>query len=308
MVEREFPYLDTTTAGGESRRGFLKIMGASVALAGLTGCRWPDEKIVEYARRTPGRVPGTPAQFATVRTLNGVGTGLLITSYDGRPIKVEGNPLHPDSLGATDAMMQAAILEIYDPDRSHAPRHGKAELANPAPRATALAASDAALRELAVQIKNSGGKGVSVLSEPSGSPTLDSVRARLQQVAKELSWFEYSPVPLENETAGTALAFGKALVPQLSFRDAHVIASFECDFQLSHPAALRYTREYARGRTAAGGNMSRLYVVETNLSVTGSNADHRYAERFADVPVRLAQLAAALVHAGLTLPEPAGAE
>src|SRR5262245_26545086 len=108
LVEREFPYLDNEPQGGASRRGFLKIMGASVALAGLTGCRWPDEKIVEYARRPPGRVPGTPVQFATIRTLNGVGTGLLVTSYDGRPTKVEGNPLHSGSLGASDSQMQAA--------------------------------------------------------------------------------------------------------------------------------------------------------------------------------------------------------
>src|SRR5262245_16176199 len=108
LVEREFPYLDDQAAGGASRRGFLKLMGASVALAGLTGCRWPQEKIVEYARRPPGRVPGSPVQFATVRTLNGVGTGLLVTSYDGRPTKVEGNPLHPASLGASDSQMQAA--------------------------------------------------------------------------------------------------------------------------------------------------------------------------------------------------------
>lgn len=306
LVDREFPYLEASAGNGASRRGFLKLMGASVALAGLTGCRWPKETIVEYARRPPGRIPGTPVTFATVRTINGVSTGLLVKSYDGRPIKVEGNPLHPASLGATDAQMQAAILEIYDPDRSPLPRHGKpGAAANPPTPGDAWAACEKALHDLAASLKSSGGKGVCVLSEPSGSPTFDAVRGRLQSIAKDLAWFEYSPVPLENEAAGTALAFGSAQVPQLHFADAASIVAFDCDFLLTHPASLRYMRDFAKGRMGAGGKMSRLHVVETNLSLTGSNADHRYAERLADVPARLAQLAAELVRAGLALPDPA---
>jgi MoCo/4Fe-4S cofactor protein with predicted Tat translocation signal len=307
LVDREFPYLEGSSGNGSSRRGFLKLMGASVALAGLTGCRWPKEKIVEYARRPPGRVPGTPVNFATVRTINGVATGLLVTSYDGRPIKIEGNPLHPMSLGATDSQMQAAILEIYDPDRSLLPRHGKPASANPPTSVEAWTACETALHDLAASIKSTGGKGVCILSEPSGSPTFDAVRARLQSIAKDLAWFEYSPVPLDSEAAGTTLAFGSAHVPQMNFSEAASIVSFDCDFLLTHPASLRYMRDFAKSRTAASGKMSRLHVVETNLSLTGSNADHRYAERFADVPIRLAQLAAELVHAGLTLPEPANA-
>ncbi len=106
---------------GTSRRRFLQVMAASVGLAGLTGCRWPKEKIFPYANRPDNRTPGTPVQFATSMDLDGVARGLLATSYDGRPIKIDGNNLHPDSLGATDPSAEASVLELYDPDRSRFP-------------------------------------------------------------------------------------------------------------------------------------------------------------------------------------------
>ncbi|MBI5864727.1 MAG: TAT-variant-translocated molybdopterin oxidoreductase [Planctomycetes bacterium] len=308
-IEHEFPYLADELRSPSSRRTFLKLMGASLALGGLTGCRWPKESIVEYSRRPAGRTPGVPVSYASTYTCNGVSTGVLVTSYDGRPIKIEGNPLHPLSLGASDSQMQAAILELYDPDRSVAPRIGKPEpSAAPVDVAKLWSEVGKRLADAAGAIKSSKGAGLAILSPPVGSPTLEALRAKLMAAAPSASWVEYSPVPLENEPIGTALALGSPCRAQLDFSKAEVVASFDCDFQLSHPAALRYTRDYARHRTAEGGKMSRLYVVECNLSLTGSNADHRYAERFSSVGQRLAQLAAALAKEGVEFPAGAKAK
>ncbi|MEW6253344.1 MAG: TAT-variant-translocated molybdopterin oxidoreductase, partial [Planctomycetota bacterium] len=123
MLEREFPSVAAqwreNGGDGPSRRHFLKLMGASLALGGMTGCRWPKEHIMPASRQPVNRVPGVPVQYATTFELGGVGTGVLVTSYDGRPIKIEGNPKHPFSRGKTNAWMQASVLELYDPDRSH---------------------------------------------------------------------------------------------------------------------------------------------------------------------------------------------
>ena len=117
-VRREFPDDDWDHLPPATRRQFLKVMGASLAMAGLTACRWPKEEIVPFAHRPEGRTPGVPQRFATSMEIGGAALGLLVTSFDGRPIKAEGNPLHPDSLGALSAVAQADLLQLYDPDRS----------------------------------------------------------------------------------------------------------------------------------------------------------------------------------------------
>jgi molybdopterin-containing oxidoreductase family iron-sulfur binding subunit len=118
LVEKEFPGLAEELLSPQTRRAFLKVMGASLGVAGLAACRWPKETILPFARGPEGRIPGAPQQFATAMDLGGAAIGLLVTSFDGRPVKVEGNPLHPISRGAATAFAQASILELYDPDRS----------------------------------------------------------------------------------------------------------------------------------------------------------------------------------------------
>ena len=113
-----FPELATMFDSTSSRRRFLQVMAASLAMAGVTGCRWPEEKILPYAKTPANRTPGTPVNYATTMDLAGAGFGLLVTSYDGRPIKIEGNPSHPASRGKSNAWHQASLLELYDPDRS----------------------------------------------------------------------------------------------------------------------------------------------------------------------------------------------
>src|SRR5215468_902171 len=148
-----------------ARRTFLKLMGASIALAGVTACtRQPPEKIVPYVRQPEELIPGRPLFFATAMPLAGVATGLLVESHEGRPTKIEGNPLHPGSLGASDVFTQAAILGLYDPDRSQT----LTNVGEIKPWSTFLATIRAALRAQ----EPLKGAGVRILSESVSSPTL----------------------------------------------------------------------------------------------------------------------------------------
>lgn len=287
FVEKEFPAHAEEMLSGASRRSFLKIMGASIALGGMTACRWPQEEILPFAYRDPGRVPGGPEQYATAMELSGVARGLLVTSYDGRPIKIEGNPRHPESLGAADALSQASILELYDPDRSKMPRSREdGEVLNRTwDDFDAFAAGHfGALK----------GSGFHVLSEASSSPTLQDLRTRLSVAFPQMIWLEYEPLSRDNERAGASQFFGKPLRPHLHLDQAAVTVSLDADILMTHPAAVKYARDFAGKRRADDGTMNRLYVVESAMSVTGSMADRRYALASADVPLIAAQVAAEL--------------
>lgn len=292
-LENEFPGLDEAL-GAPSRRQFLKVMGASLAFAGLTGCRWPRETIVPYANRPEGVVPGIPLHYATALDIGGVATGLLAKSFDGRPIKIEGNELHPNSLGATNAMAQASVLQVYDPDRSRLPVEGEGQ-------SRSWEQFDAFARAH-FEPQRGGGSGICVLAEASSSPTRAAARARFEQAFPQASWFEYEPVSRDNERLGTAAAFGRPMRPILELGAADVIVAFDADLLLEHPASVRYTRDYARGRTASDGTMNRLYAVESTLSLTGSNADHRYAVRSSEIPAGIRTLARLLAARGVSLP------
>ncbi|UCF68144.1 MAG: TAT-variant-translocated molybdopterin oxidoreductase, partial [Acidobacteriota bacterium] len=273
LIEREFPSLLPDVVDPASRRTFLKLMGASLALAGMTGCRWPEQKILPYSRRPEGRVPGVPSQYATAMEVAGVATGLLVTSYDGRPIKIEGNPDHPASLGASSAMAQASLLELYDPDRSRYPsRRQDGRLLNQSWEEFSRFADShfSALRE-------ARGRGLAVLSESSSSPSVAAMRRRFLAAYPEARWYTYEPVSRANEYEGTSLAFGKPKRPQLSFEQADVIVCLDADPLMTDPAAIRYAREFSSRRRAEDMTMSRLYAVESHYSVTGAQADHRYA-------------------------------
>jgi len=302
-LEREFPNLAPHLTPA-TRRTFLKLMGASLALAGATACRWPAELIVPYARRPPGRTPGVSVSYATAFELGGVGTGVLATSFDGRPIKIEGNELHPFSRGATDALAQASVLELYDPDRST--------------RVVQRVATDGRMIEMnrsweefaawAGQhfgtLKSRAGAGLRVLSGATSSPTFADVRARFLKVFPQAKWFEYEPLSRDNERIGTAMAFGKPHRPQLRFDQAERVVCFDCDFLLTHPASVRYMRDFAsrRARVDHDQTLNRLYVIESTYSLTGANADERYAVRSSDIPALLCHLAAELGRQGVTIP------
>ncbi len=297
-LHHEFPALRDPRNGEPSRRDVIKIMGASLALAGLTGCRWPRETIVPFAKRPTGRTEGVPVYYASSYELGGVGRGVLVSSYDGRPIKIEGNELHAASLGASDALAQAAILEIYDPDRSTQPR----ERVGNRHEGRSRAQFDAAFGKLAADLRARQGAGLFILSPASGSPTFAAIKAQFAQAMPQAKWFEYEPLSRDNERTGTGLALGAPHRPLWSLRDCDVVAAFDSDFLLTHPDAVRCTREFASRRTGEADSMLRLYCVESTLSLTGSNADYRFAVRSADVFKTLCDVAAALLDKGLELP------
>jgi molybdopterin-containing oxidoreductase family iron-sulfur binding subunit len=271
-----------------SRREFLKLMGASAALAGLTACRWPKETIVPAARQPVERMPGVAVQYATAFELAGVATGLLVTSYDGRPIKIEGNEKHPFSRGKTNHWMQASILDLYDPDRSRWPVERRAQPG----QVRTWDEFRAFARNHCASLRVNGGQGFCILSEASSSPTLADLRARLLTAFPQATWYEYEPVSRDNEREGTRLAFGKPYRPHLHLDQADVIVGFDSDFLMLHLAAVKYAGDFASRRRADDGTMSRLYVLESNLSVTGSMADQRYAMQSSQIRRTLEQVAA----------------
>ncbi len=273
FVESEFPGLAGEMAAPASRRSFLKIMGASLAMAGMASCRWPREAILPFANRPEGRIPGVPSSFATAMDLGGGALGLVVKSYDGRPVKVEGNPDHPETLGAASVFAQAAVLELYDPARSRSPVQRSAGQA----LKPGWDAFSAFVAEHFSELKASGGEGLAVLAGTSSSLSVAFGRRRLLEVFPAARWYEYEPLSRDAERAGSELAFGSPHRSHLHPGRAAVIVTLDADILSGHPAALRVARELAAGRRGADGVMNRLYAAEGLLSLTGAVADHRLA-------------------------------
>ena len=264
-------------ASGSDRRHFLKIMGASMALAGLgvSGCRrWPKEHIVPYAHRPEGTMPGVPEYYASCFDFGGIAQGVLVTSNDGRPTKIEGNPEHPDSRGASDAFTQAAVLDLYDPDRSRSITYKGEE------------SSLAAFKDWLTVYMPEQGEGIAVISEPSSSPTFHRMQRAFMKKYPHAVWAEYDPVANTNEREGLRHAFGGDWMPVYDFSKADVIVSLDADFLGAGPMQVANTRGWAAGRNAKHGTMNRVWIVESMLSVTGANADERQAMR----PALIAQV------------------
>lgn len=289
MLTREFPEAAANFPEGVSRRRWLQLMGASLALGGLTGC-WEKEIISPFVQRPTGRLPGVPQRFATSWELGGVSRPLVVTCYDGRPVKVEGNPEHPASLGAADTLSQALVLQMYDPDRAV----GVLRKSGAALEKSSWDAFAEAIRPIANSQREKKGAGLRILAESSSSVTLADVKARFEQVFPDAKWVEYDSVSRDNDREGAKLAFGRVVRTQVDLTDANVILSLDSDFLGRHPQALRLTRQFASRRTpdAEGATMNRLYVVETMYSGTGAAADHRLAARTADMLSILARIEA----------------
>ena len=289
--------------GGTSRRTFLKVMGASTALAGLAGCRRPVETILPYARKPEEVIPGIPNYYATAMPLGGVGHALLVQSHEGRPTKVEGNPEHPVSQGATDIFAQASVLQLYDPDRSrHVWTRGEAGVGR-ADWGGFVAASN---RLLAAR----GGATVAVLAAPTSSPTVIELRQRFLATYPGARWITLGPHLEDPQALGTQAALGRPARPLYTFSNADVIVSFDADFLGSEdPSSVWNNREYAAGRRAdvrtdAAGRptMSRHYAVESTMTMTGGMADHRRALKAGAIPFLAGAVAEGLgVGTGVTV-------
>jgi MoCo/4Fe-4S cofactor protein with predicted Tat translocation signal len=272
FFEQEFPQQAVALEKGVHRRDFVKLMGASVALAGLTACNRPAEKIVPYVTQPENLIPGQPLFFASAMPLGGIGTGVLVESHMGRPTKIEGNPDHPSSLGATDAFMQASILGLYDPDRSQVVRHlGE------------ISTWSEFIGALQGPLKNPG--ALRLLTQTVTSPTLGEQIQQLLAQYPGLKWHQWEPVNRDNVREGLKMAFGGDVNAVYHFDKANVIVSLDCDFADSGPGHLRYARDFAsRRRVRAGAtSMNRLYAIESCPSGTGGIADHRFPVRPSEV-------------------------
>ncbi len=306
-VEREFSEpLEQLPPNSPARRRFMEVMGASFAMAGLAGCRYPEDKIVPLTRRPDGSIPGTTQRYATAMELNGVGVGLHATSYDGRPIKVDGNPLHPESLGAASTYHQASVLGVYDPDRSDSVtslRGGKRV-------GGTFADFDKAAKEQVKKLRASRGEGLRVLSERSSSPTLEALKARWLQAFPLSKWVVYEPLGNNGRAAGTALAFGAPHRVHYAFDAAKVVLSLDADpiSTPAFPAALANARALATTRVPDASNMSRIYAVESAYTLTGAIADHRLAVRAEQIKAVVALLDAEISAKANALPEQGAAQ
>jgi MoCo/4Fe-4S cofactor protein with predicted Tat translocation signal len=295
MMHREFPKGASEWLDAVSRRGFLKLMGSSLALAGMTACtRQPLEPIVPYVRQPEELVPGRPMFYATAFTLGGYATPLLVTSREFRPIKIEGNDRHPASLGGTDVYAQASLLDMYDPDRSQNVLY----LGDISTWSTMVGALQGPLSAQ----KTLGGAGIRVLSRNFSSPTLADQMQQFQKAYPQAKWHFYEPVNRDNVYAGAQMAFGQPVETAYDLSKADVIVSLDADFLYGgFPGMTRYARDFANRRDPDSGKMTRLYVIESTPSSTGAKADHRIGVKAAEVEA----FARALSSSGATADFPA---
>jgi len=293
FVRREFPHAAEEWNNPVERRTFLKIMGASLALAGLSGCViQPPEKIVPYIKQPEEEVPGKGLFFATAFSLSGVATPVLVRSNEGRPTKVEGNPDHPSNPGstATDIFSQASILTLYDPDRSQTPMYrGETR-----PWTQFVAEIRGLIEKEDDGIKAKRGAGLRILTETITSPSLAAQLKQILTDFPEAKWHQYEPINRDNARAGAVMAFGQDVNTTFDFSKADRILSLGADFLASSPKTLRYARDYAVKRREiestgitvnAEPKMSRLYVVESTPTITGANADHRFSVKPSEIEI-----------------------
>ena len=274
-IDRDFGSATEHHTDGFSRRRWLQLMGASLALGGTTGCRYEEEKIAPFAFRPQHRIPGVPVKYASLTELGGISQPILGTSFDGRPIKLDGNPQHPDSMGASSSFTQARMLEFYDPDRLRAPLGGDGLV-------------ETSFDRLVNACKFSDASTVAVVAQPTSSPSM--MRLKDEFTAKGGQWFAYSPISDDNTREGSRGAFGRPLRAHYKLDEAKIIVSLDADILSIAGSGIVNSVKFAKGRDVDGKKMSRLYVVESQFSTTGAAADHRIAVRSSDIEGFAAQL------------------
>ncbi|HEU0179852.1 MAG TPA: TAT-variant-translocated molybdopterin oxidoreductase [Blastocatellia bacterium] len=277
-VKNEFPSGASEWNDAIGRRRFLRLMGASLALAGLTACtRQPTETIVPYVHPAEGITLGEPLYFATAMPMCGATEGLLVESHEGRPTKIEGNPNHPASLGATSLFAQASVLTLYNPDRARTITN-IGEI-----RSWGAFANE--IQQAMTGKSASQGAGLRILTGAVSSPTLVNQIKSLLAAFPAAKWHQYEPVNRDNAVAGARMAFGEPVNTVYRFENADVILAFDADFLTCGPANARYAREFAKRRRLLNGDrqMNRLYVVESSMTNTGAVADHRIPLRPSEI-------------------------
>jgi len=278
-IHNEFAPGASEWSEGLSRREFLRLAGATLALAGFNSCtRQPTERIVPYVKQPEIVIPGKPLRFATATQYGGFGQGLLVTGYEGRPTKIEGNPTHPASLDATSVWAQADVLDLYDPDRAQTVTTGGA--------IRAVGDFWNALNLALEPLRSSSGAEFRILTEPISSPTLLSQLARVFERFPQAHWCIWDPLTRDNIGGSEMIC---------DFSKAKIVVALDSDFLYAHPYALRYARDFAKGRRVIepdGARMNRFYAAEPTPSITGSNADHRIAVHSREILPLAQQIAA----------------
>ena len=294
LLHREFPRQAGEWHDEVSRRGFLKLMSASLALAGLTGCvKMPIESIVPYVRQPEEMIPGRPLFFASAFTLGGYGYPILVRSNEGRPTKVEGNPEHPESRGGTDLYTQASVLGLYEPDRSQTTSY-QGEIRS-------WPSFMGAVRAPLESQKALKGAGLRLLTGPISSPTAGSQIATLLQNFPQAKWHQWTPLNRDNALNGAIMAFGQPVETIYQLENADVIVSLDADFLYAgFPGFLRHAHAWGQRRMPDHpSGMTRLYVIEGTATSTGAKADHRLPVRPSEIEQFARALATALgVNAG----------
>jgi molybdopterin-containing oxidoreductase family iron-sulfur binding subunit len=279
-MHREFPSQASEFSDPAGRRSFLKLMGASLALAGVGACtRQPAEKLVPYVRQPEEIVPGRPLFFATSMPLGGYAYPLLAENHMGRPTKLEGNPEHPASLGGTDIFSQASVLNLYDPDRSRAIR-GRGEIRTWSGFLAALQGAMSAQRAM-------NGAGLRILTEPISSPSIVAQITELMGGLPDAKWHQWDPV------FGTVQGGSTGFSAHYDFKAADVVVALDEDFLGHGPTQVRYSKDFGSRRRIGTPNdeQNRLYVAEPIPTITGAKAEHRLAVRAQDIHAVAAAIA-----------------
>jgi molybdopterin-containing oxidoreductase family iron-sulfur binding subunit len=299
-VEREFPEGASEWSDPVSRRHFMRIMSASFLLGGLgvvaTGCRRPVEQIEPFGKMPENYIHGVPQYYATAMPGQASAIPLVVKSNDGRPTKIEGNALHPDSNGGTDRFAQASILNLYDPDRAtrftsnghNAPPEGAQDL----------------LKSLSDKAQTNGGQGLGFLLKRSSCPSRNRLQKLVSAKFPQARWFAHEPVDLDIHRRAASQAFGQSVRPFFQFDKAAIVVSLDCDFLGSEEDVQNHIRRFAR-RRQPDEELNRLYVVESLMSLTGINADHRLPIPSSAVLLAARALAAAILPQGgeISVPE-----
>jgi MoCo/4Fe-4S cofactor protein with predicted Tat translocation signal len=292
-----------------SRRDFFRFMAASLALGGATGCAYqPAESIVPYVLPPESVIPGKPAYYTSAVPIDGFACGVIVKSDMGRPIKIEGNPDHPASLGSTDAFIQAAVLTLYDPDRSQLLTHNG--------RVDTWEHFQTLALDLRAALKEKKGTGLRILTQTVASPTLADQLQRLIGEFPEAKWHSYEPISRDSVRAGCRQAFGEDVEPVYHLEKADIVVALDADFLAWGPGRIKDARAFASRRepgdpaaaaAAAPGTMNRLYSIESTPTLTGAAADHRLHVLCRDVGPFARALAAELGIPNSPAPDTLGA-
>jgi MoCo/4Fe-4S cofactor protein with predicted Tat translocation signal len=288
LMEREFPQHASEWLDPVSRRGFLKLAGASLALAGLSACtKQPWEGVVPYVKQPEDLIPSKAKYYATVMPMPTGALPLLVKSNEFRPTKIEGNPDHPASMGASDVYSQASVLGLYDPDRSQTITFEG--------QTRGWGTFQGAIHSDITRQRAKGGAGLRFLSGTNISPSFSALMKQTLAQYPQAKWIQYEPVNRDNVRAGYQMAFGRPAEPQYNLEAADVIVSLDADFLsgAQFPGFIKYARQYAMKRKGAEG-INRLYVIESTMSTTGGKADHRLPLRASEVEHAAAYIANAL--------------